>query len=86
MGNEVLRYAERCVEYEHRKGRWPAGVSQVEWRWIIKDCHKYIELSNRTYRLPEELTQKNIDRYKMECIETRLKKYITASRNWGKKQ
>lgn len=82
MDPKILRYAERCLEYEHTKSRYPGGVSLGDWGSILRDCRTYVELSGRQYA-PGDWSQQSIDNYKMECIEYRLRKHAAAARNCG---
>ena len=83
MDEKIFRYAKACVEHVHRNGSYPGGVDKSSWPGVLKDCRKYIELSERDYE-PGDWGQRSIDGYKMECIEYRLRKYAGAARNWGR--
>ncbi len=84
MNEKILRYAKSCVEHVHRNGSYPGGVSKQDWPGVLKDCRKYIELADRTYKIPEQSQQRDIDNYRIECLEYRLKKYVASARNWGR--
>lgn len=77
MDENTLRYAEMILEIKGKRKVLPGGVAANNRADVIKDCEKYKNCADRM-ATEKDLSQRNILKHKMDCIEYWLKRYVVS--------